>query len=95
MLELGDKSSQFHEELIKPIELYGVDLVFAIGNKIESLWNILPLNLRGEFSTNRKLLSSIILDSIRPGDVLMIKGSLASGVSKIVSEIKKSSRIIN
>ncbi len=95
MLELGDKSSQFHEELIKPLQLYGVDVVFAVGNEMESLWNILPLNLRGEFSTNRKLLSPIIIESIRPGDVLMIKGSLASGVSKIVSEIKRSSKVLN
>jgi UDP-N-acetylmuramoyl-tripeptide--D-alanyl-D-alanine ligase len=87
MLELGPQSGDFHAGLASVIESMDIDLVFVCGQHMENLWQRIPEIRRGAYSGTSKDLVQHVLDSVRPGDVIMIKGSLGSRMGLIVSEL--------
>ena len=54
-----------------------------------ALWVELPSQMRGYHAINAQKLSSLVLSVVRPGDVLMIKGSLGSKMGLIVQDLLK------
>ena len=88
MLELGEDSADFHEALIKPLQLNNIDLVFMTGVWMAVLWEILPKKNRGAWSESACKLSPIVSSSIRADDVVMIKGSQGSKTGIIVSNLE-------
>lgn len=88
MLELGDNGKLLHEELSGPIDVAKVDLVYACGPLMKSLWQKLPKFRRGVWTATSSELQDTLLGDIRAGDVLMIKGSLGSKMGPVVTAIK-------
>lgn len=84
MLELGSKSSQYHSEIEQSISENDIDIVFCCGSEMSNLFKSLPLHKRGDFALNAEELITPMLDYIRNGDMIYVKGSKASRVSKIV-----------
>ncbi|HJV42668.1 UDP-N-acetylmuramoyl-tripeptide--D-alanyl-D-alanine ligase [Caulobacter sp.] len=78
MLELGESSDRFHAELAGPIERANVDTVFLAGVHMKSLWEALPPTRRGGYAEVTEKLTAILAGAIRPGDVVMVKGSNGS-----------------
>jgi len=89
MLELGPQSDAFHAGLAPLVESLGVDLVFLCGQHMQHLWETVSNERRGAYSATSKDLTKSLLESVRPGDVVMIKGSLGSRMGLIVSELSK------
>jgi UDP-N-acetylmuramyl-tripeptide synthetase/UDP-N-acetylmuramoyl-tripeptide--D-alanyl-D-alanine ligase len=87
MLELGPKSAQLHAELIEPLKAAGVDTVFCCGPLMHNLWSSLPRPMRGVYAEKSAGLVDAVLEDVRPGDVLMIKGSLGSRMGLIVDAL--------
>ena len=83
MLELGPEGPMHHADLAGPIEAAGVDLVFAAGPLMHSLWEALPLALRGAYADNAAALAPAVLAAVRAGDVVMVKGSNGSKASLV------------
>jgi UDP-N-acetylmuramoyl-tripeptide--D-alanyl-D-alanine ligase len=78
MLELGEGSDQFHAELAGPIDHANVDVVFVAGVHMKSLWEALPPTRRGGYAEVTEKLTAQLAGAIRPGDVVMVKGSNGS-----------------
>lgn len=78
MLELGENSDRFHAELAGPIASANVDTVFLAGVHMKSLWEALPPTRRGGYAEVTERLTAILAGAIRPGDVVMVKGSNGS-----------------
>jgi len=78
MLELGESSDRFHAELAGPIASANVDTVFLAGVHMKSLWEALPPTRRGGYAEVTEKLTTILAGAIRPGDVVMVKGSNGS-----------------
>ena len=78
MLELGEESSAFHAELAGPIDRANVDIVFLAGVHMKSLWEQLPPTRRGGYAEVTEKLTAQLAGAIRPGDVVMVKGSNGS-----------------
>ncbi|WP_297508949.1 UDP-N-acetylmuramoyl-tripeptide--D-alanyl-D-alanine ligase [uncultured Caulobacter sp.] len=78
MLELGEDSGRFHAELAEPIARANVDLVFLAGVHMKSLWEALPPTRRGGYAEVTEKLTAPLAGAIRPGDVVMVKGSNGS-----------------
>lgn len=78
MLELGEGSDQFHAELADPIDRANVDVVFVAGVHMKSLWERLPPTRRGGYAEVTEKLTAQLAGAIRPGDVVMVKGSKGS-----------------
>lgn len=78
MLELGEGSADFHAGLAEPLEAAGVDLAFLAGVHMKSLWEALPPTRRGGYAEVTEKLTATLTASIRPGDVVVVKGSNGS-----------------
>ena len=87
MLELGPESPRFHAQLTAPIEAAGVDLVFCAGERMQALWAALPATRRGAYASEAPGLATKIAEAVRPGDVVMVKGSNGSKAGVIVAEL--------
>ena len=84
MLELGEHGPALHMELGRDLAARPIDLVYAAGPLMASLYGVLPARQRGGHAGNAKILAPLLLDALRPGDVVMVKGSLGTGMHHIV-----------
>jgi UDP-N-acetylmuramoyl-tripeptide--D-alanyl-D-alanine ligase len=81
MRELGPDADRLHAELLQPIEDAGIDAVYCAGPHMRALWKELPHDLRGHYCEDAKDLEDVLLNDVRAGDVVMIKGSLGTTCS--------------
>ena len=89
MLELGTRGADLHRELSDPVQVSGVDLVFCCGPLMRALWEALPSERRGGYADNSAALESQLLAAIRPGDAVMVKGSLGSRMGLLVKAMER------
>ncbi len=89
MLELGARGADLHRELREPVQVSGVDLVFCCGPLMRALWEALPSERRGGYADNSAALESQLLAAIRPGDAVMVKGSLGSRMGLLVKAMER------
>ena len=89
MLELGPSGADLHRGLVEPVVAQGVDLVFCCGPLMHSLWEALPSERRGAYAETSAALEPQVLAAIRPGDAIMIKGSLGSRMGPIVKALEQ------
>jgi len=89
MLELGARGADLHRELLEPVLAESVDLVFCCGPLMRALWEALPSERRGGYAESSGALESQLLAAVRPGDALMIKGSLGSKMGPIVKALMR------
>ncbi len=87
MLELGGISKQAHCDLLKPLKDAHVDLIFASGPHMQYLWNDVPEELRGTYAPDAQGLKENLVKILRPGDVVMIKGSKGSKLGPLVDAL--------
>jgi UDP-N-acetylmuramoyl-tripeptide--D-alanyl-D-alanine ligase len=90
MLELGPSGADLHRRLIEPVVAQGIDLVFCCGPLMHSLWEALPSERRGGYAETSAALEPQVLAAIRPGDAIMVKGSLGSRMAPIVKALEQS-----
>jgi UDP-N-acetylmuramoyl-tripeptide--D-alanyl-D-alanine ligase len=86
MLEMG--AGDHHTALAGPIAETNTDLVFAAGIEMKSLWDALPTARRGGYAENSVGLTPLLLQALRPGDTVLVKGSFGSRMSVIVEALK-------
>ena len=89
MLELGAEGPALHRDLAAPVEASGADLVFAAGPLMKNLVEALPPERRGGYAATAAELEPAVIDSVRAGDVVMVKGSKGILVSGIVKALKE------
>lgn len=88
MLELGPDEIAMHRALAPEISLHGIDRVYAAGTRMKHLFDALPEGQRGAWAPDAASLTPVLLDALRAGDAIMIKGSNSSRMSQIVQAIK-------
>lgn len=87
MLELGAESDRLHADLAQPIETARIDLVFAAGPAMRALYDALPESRRGGWAATAAELAPAAAAAIRPGDVVMVKGSNGSRATLIAKAL--------
>jgi UDP-N-acetylmuramoyl-tripeptide--D-alanyl-D-alanine ligase len=88
MLELGPEAAKMHAEVAKAVDENGIDLVFAAGPLMKSLWQAIPLTKRGAYAASAAELEPHVLGALRAGDVVTVKGSNGSRTGAIVAALK-------
>jgi UDP-N-acetylmuramoyl-tripeptide--D-alanyl-D-alanine ligase len=91
MLELGETEKALHAELANEDAVKSVDTFHLVGDLMHSLYSALPDGKRGEWVPKVEDLSTMVDKIIQADDMVMVKGSLGSKVSKIVDVIRKTS----
>ena len=89
MLELGKKSKKLHSELSYIINKSNIDKVFVYGKYIKETFKKLSKNKNGKIFNNFKQINDQLGKIINNNDLLMIKGSNATGLNKFSKNIKK------
>ncbi len=89
MLELGAEGEALHRALAEPIAQAKVDLVFCSGPLMRTLGEALPSNHRGGYAETAAALEPAVLEAVRDGDAVMVKGSLGSKMGPIVKALEK------
>jgi UDP-N-acetylmuramoyl-tripeptide--D-alanyl-D-alanine ligase len=87
MLELGAEAPAFHAGLAAPLDAAGVDLVFAAGPLMKSLWDALPPTRRGGYAESAAELAPLISAAVEPGDLVMVKGSNGSRAGAVAAAL--------
>ncbi len=88
MLELGENAAALHAGLVGATSAAHADLVFLCGAHMGALWNVLPVGVRGAYADNSAALATEVARAVRPGDVVLVKGSFGSRMSFIVDALK-------
>jgi UDP-N-acetylmuramoyl-tripeptide--D-alanyl-D-alanine ligase len=89
MLELGPDATRFHAALAEPLEGAKVDLVFAAGPLMKSLFDALPPTRRGAYAETAAEIAPLVARAAEPGDVVMVKGSNGSKAGLIAQALSQ------
>jgi UDP-N-acetylmuramoyl-tripeptide--D-alanyl-D-alanine ligase len=89
MLELGPEGPKLHQDLAEFIDGAGVDVVFACGELMGSLFQALPASRQGAYAKTAEELQPKLLGAVGPGDAIMVKGSLGSRMAPLVEALKR------
>lgn len=87
MLELGVHARSLHAALARTVLEQGTDLVHTAGPLMEALTEALPPSRRGIHAADAQSLAPRVLEDLKPGDVVMVKGSNGSRVGQIVTAL--------
>lgn len=87
MRELGTKSAEIHASLANDVLESGADMVYACGSNMRHLVDALPQQLQSGYTATSKELASLVVDAIRPEDVVLIKGSLGSQMKVVLDAL--------
>ncbi|OGX11222.1 MAG: hypothetical protein A2351_06950 [Omnitrophica bacterium RIFOXYB12_FULL_50_7] len=91
MLELGADEKRFHSELGEKIAASGVDLALAYGERtrasIEALERAKTGCVAQHFGDSLEVLAAL-KDVLRPGDIILFKGSRSMHVEKVLEGIR-------
>jgi len=93
MLELGPRAGELHAELAPDLVRAKADLLLTAGPLMSRLFYSVPERMRGAHRMNAQELEEVALGAIRPGDVIMVKGSNGSRMARIVSAVRRFSAI--
>ncbi len=87
MLELGPGSARAHEELAQDLLAADVDLVLTTGANMLHLHDTLPRLKRGGHATRTGELVALLEGVLRPGDVVLVKGSRSQNLGQVVEAL--------
>jgi len=88
MLELGEFGPGLHAGLAKNIDEQLLDRLYAAGPLMGHLWNAVSPARRAAHAENSAELAKLLVQDLRDGDVIMVKGSLGSKMALVVDAIK-------
>ncbi len=88
MLELGEQGPSLHAELLEAMDAARVDVLYAAGPLMANLWARVPAHRRGAYAETSNGIRDALLAGLRPGDVVMVKGSLGSRMGPLVEAIR-------
>ncbi|HET6388466.1 UDP-N-acetylmuramoylalanyl-D-glutamyl-2,6-diaminopimelate--D-alanyl-D-alanine ligase [Hyphomicrobium sp.] len=88
MLELGSDAQALHTGLKSAVDEADVDLVFACGPHMKGLYDALPAAKKGGYASTSQSIGTALADSLRAGDVVMVKASNGIRLGSVVAALK-------
>ncbi|GAB5445584.1 UDP-N-acetylmuramoyl-tripeptide--D-alanyl-D-alanine ligase [Gymnodinialimonas sp.] len=89
MLELGEDAEQMHADVADLASMQAVDVVHTCGPLMSHLHAALPGAKQGAHEETAQDLCRAVPRRLRPGDVVLVKGSKGSRVSLVVDALRK------
>lgn len=87
MLELGDAASLAHEEIGVMAKELPIDAVFAYGPQMRHLVHAIGETFWAEHFDDKARLGEEVNRSVRPGDVILLKGSRGMAMEEVVERL--------
>ncbi|MEM9937240.1 MAG: UDP-N-acetylmuramoyl-tripeptide--D-alanyl-D-alanine ligase [Pseudomonadota bacterium] len=89
MLEVGPTSEAEHAALAEPILSAGADIVFLAGQGMQPLVDKLRERTESKWAVKAQELESELKFTVKSGDVLLLKGSNASGMGQLADRLRQ------
>ncbi len=89
MLEIGPTEAAEHAALAGPVDAAGISVAFLAGDAMRHLAEALPASVRHVLAPTADELWNPLQNELRDGDVLLIKGSNASGMIKLADRLRQ------
>lgn len=89
MLEIGAGADAAHAALAPQLEAAGVQLAFLGGQGMGALSEALPGTIQQHFEVKSEALLESVKKALTDGDVLLIKGSNASGMGRLADALRE------
>jgi UDP-N-acetylmuramoyl-tripeptide--D-alanyl-D-alanine ligase len=83
MLELGSEAPALHAGLAKDLQAHHFDAVYTAGAAMQHLHDALPSAMRAGHVAQARELPPLLINDLRPGDVLLVKGSHGSKMYEV------------
>jgi UDP-N-acetylmuramoyl-tripeptide--D-alanyl-D-alanine ligase len=87
MRELGSKSAGFHADLLEPLKAANVDYALLVGEEMKALAFALEGKIDFEHVPDAAAALDRLSGLIAPGDAVLIKGSNAIGLARVVEAL--------
>ena len=87
MREMGAEAPAMHAELAADVAA-AADLVFCCGPMMRHLYDSLPAAKQGGHLADSAALAPLLAQAVRPGDAVLVKGSLGSRMVTVVAALK-------
>lgn len=87
MRELGPQADTLHAGLAETLVERGIDLVFTAGMHMAALRDALPTIMQAGHAASSSELVPLVAAAIRPGDVVVVKGSAGSRMNVVVQAL--------
>ena len=88
MLELGNAGPQYHAGVKGAVDSNDIDLVFCAGPLMAHLYAVLPEHKRGRLAGSPEELLPAVLEAVRGGDAVTVKGSLGSRMGPLAEALR-------
>ena len=89
MLELGKDEILLHKNLLETLKNADVDQVICCGPRMKTLYDILAKSMQAGWSENANSCLVDLEKTLQHNDTIMIKGSNASGLGRLVMVLSK------
>ena len=89
MLELGQQEQSLHAGMAGHPAMSGVDTVLCVGPRMKALFDVLPADQKGAWADKAEDLIPQLANFVRSSDIILVKGSLGSYVSRVAAALKK------
>jgi UDP-N-acetylmuramoyl-tripeptide--D-alanyl-D-alanine ligase len=94
MLELGAEGPHLHAALANPLLKARADLVFCCGPQMDALYSLLPDLWKGAHTADSRALAEQVADAVRPGDIILVKGSAGSKMSYVIEALQQKGKAL-
>lgn len=88
MRELGDRGAELHRGLAPDLSAAKVDQAFLVGPLMQGLYDLLPAAMRAAHKPSSDAMVETLVAAIRPGDTVLIKGSLGTRMAPLVEAVR-------
>jgi len=92
MYELGADELRLHADLAGPLVEAGIARVIVTGESMRALRGALPRGMRGAWAQDWESALGALEQELQNGDLVLVKGSNATGLGKLVAKIKEGQR---
>jgi UDP-N-acetylmuramoyl-tripeptide--D-alanyl-D-alanine ligase len=89
MRELGETSPVLHAALADAVEAAEVGRLYTCGPLMERLHAAVPVARRAAHAADSAALLPLVLAGLRPGDAVLVKGSLGSRMGPIAEALRQ------
>ena len=90
MLELGERSAEYHAEIGEYVAKKGVDLLVCYGKEAENIAKRADeFGYHAGWSTEKSKILNFLKFKLRPGDVVLFKASRGVHLEEIIDEFYK------
>jgi UDP-N-acetylmuramoyl-tripeptide--D-alanyl-D-alanine ligase len=89
MLELGPEGAAMHAALAPDLSRNRVDLLFGAGPLTRALYEAAPARMRAGWAERSNDILSSLADTLRGGDIVMVKGSNGSRMGPVVAALRE------